>query len=130
MVQEQFLLCILIRLTIFEHSVQKEKNTDNSGFIFQEIRSGKWNLKYRCCRRPPKIFWLSNMLIRSNYFYIKDTNFCKYKFWGYRFSEISPLKFLPKLQHYVNNDMQNFMMQNLSSMFYANLFQPIFTIWS
>ena len=78
----------------------------------------------------PRPFGFLTCWLASGYVCIKDTNFCNYKFCSSIFSKISPLKFPPKLQSYISNAMQNFMLQNISFMFHAILFQQIFTIWS
>ena len=92
--------------------------------------SRKWIPKYQYCRKSTRRpFSFPICRLAYGYVYIK-CNFCNYKFCSSRFSKISLLKFAPKLQSHISNDLQNLLLQNLSFMFHANLFQLIFIIWS
>ena len=122
------LFLYLNKRTIFEHLLKEETNTDIQGSTFHPFTIDKWVLESEI----QNISIVENLPSNfSGFVYIKDT-----KFWNYnicsssRFSKISFLKFAPKLQSYISNDLQNVMLQNLSYMFHVNFFQPIFTIWS
>ena len=122
------LFSYLNQRTIFEHLLKEETNTGILGSTFHPFTIDKWVLESEI----QNISIVENLSSNfSGFVYIKDT-----KFWNYnicsssRFSNISFLKFAPKLQSYISNDLQNFMLQNLSYVFHVNFFQPIFTIWS
>ena len=119
----------LNKRAIFEHLVQEETNTGILGFTFHPFTICKWvlesEIQISVLRKTSQNLFLA-MFISKIY-----TNFCNYKFCSSsRFTIISLFKFAPKLQSYMSNNLQNFMLQNLSFMFHANLFQPIFTICS
>ena len=81
---------------ILEHLIQEETNTDTLGFTFHPFTICKWVLESEIqnisiVENLPRPF--------SGYVYIKETNFCNYKFCSSsKFSNISLLKFAPKVK--------------------------------
>ena len=104
----------LYKRTIFEYLVQEETNAGTSGFTFHNpFTNCKWVLEIAVqnisfVEDLPRPFGFPTGWLASGYVYIKDTNFCNYKFCSSRFSKISPLKFPPRLQSFISNDLQNF----------------------
>ena len=105
-------------------------NTDISGFTFQNpFKICKWVLESEIqnisvVENLQIPFGFSTWWSASGYIYIKDTNFCNYKFCSSRDLARFPLS---GLQSYISNGVQNFMLQNLSFMFHPILFLQIFT---
>ena len=135
-ITKNLLFLYLNNKKIFEHLVQEEANTDILGFTFQNpFTISNWVLEsgihhISLVQNPPTAFGFPTCWLASGYVNIKCSNFCNYKFCSSRFSYISPIKFPPKIESYISNDLQNFTFQNISFMLHANLFQPIFNICS